>query len=224
MSDRTNLIAPNRPIKYILGSMILMALSGMGMFWLTEQSKKEAEIKENLANLKPTTAVLPKPTAIEISEESTAATSMLTPKLTVTVAPTIVTSEAIASPSGKVATPTPKPIEEFKSITDGFGAKYKGTRKIYEENESSGKRYIFYSYGGNITVHVGKTWSWLNSGRTFSETLLVGGQKTYVYEISNQKIVDLEKGDKKYTIQCVHNAVTDLKTECDKFLADFYFI
>lgn len=224
MSDRTNLIAPNKPIKYILGSMILMALSGMGMFWLTEQSKKETEIKENLANLKPTTAVLPEPTVIEISEESTAATSMLTPKLSITVAPTIATSEAIASPSGKVATPTPKPIEEFKSIADGFGTKYKGTRKIYEENENSGKRYIFYSYSGNITVHVGKTWSWLNSGRTFSETLLVGGQKTYVYEISNQKIVDLEKGDKKYTIQCVHNAVTELKTECDKFLADFYFI
>lgn len=206
MAERTNLITPDNPLKYILGSILLLALSGIGMFWLTVQSKKETKIKENLVNLKPTTVLSPKPTIIEVSEE-----------LTDMLAPTTATSEG-------VATPSPKLVEEFKSMADGFVAKYKGTRKMYEENEISGKRYIFYSSSGNITVHVGKTWSWINSGRVFTDSLLVGGEKSYIYEISNQKIVDIEKGDKKYTIQCVHNAVTDLITECDKFLADFYFI
>jgi hypothetical protein len=196
--------------------MILLALSGVGMFWLTEQKKKEAENIDSLVKVKPTITV------IEKSEESTAA-SMLTPKLSVTLTPTIATNEAMATPS-VMTTPTPKAIEIYESKQGGFIVKYKGTRKIYEENESSGKRYIFYSYSGNITVHVGNSWSWLNSGRTFSEALLVDGEKTYVYEISNQKIVDLQKNDKKYTIQCVHNDLDELKAECDKFLTDFSFI
>lgn len=211
MVKRSNLNTSESPIKFIVGSTILLVASGIGVFWLTGQSKKETNVKENIVLAEPTKTVLPTPTVIEVSEES------------ITITPTIATSEAMASPNA-VTSPTLKAIEVFESQEGGFGAKYKSTRKVYEENESSGKRYIFYSNNGNITVHAGNAWSWINSGRTFSETLLVGGEKTYIYEISNQKIVDLQKGDKKYTIQCVHNTVNELKIECDKFLADFYFI
>jgi len=92
------------------------------------------------------------------------------------------------------------------------------------ENEDSGKRYVFSSPLGNITVHTGNSWSWVNSGREFTDKLLVDGEKSYIYEISNQKIVDMEKGEMKYTIQCVHNASKTLKEECEKFLIDFKFI
>lgn len=210
MAERTNLIATDNPVKYILGSVLLLGISGIGIFWIF-QNKKTPEVVKAEISVTPT---------IIVEKDETASVSALAITPTVALTATLTASKT-ASIS---AIPTLKLIETYQNVDDGFSVRYDGKRKLAVENEASGKRYIFYSYSGNITVHTGNAWSWINSGRTFSETLLVGGEKSYIYEISNQKIVDIEKGNKKYTIQCVHNGQKELKNECQKFLEDFNFI
>lgn len=180
MEQRTNLIIKNRPIKYILGSLFLLALSGFGILCLIKNWEKYNE-------------------TVDVIESQ------------VTITPII-------------ATPSIKLFESFESINDGFLVEYDSKRKLLTENEESGKRYIFSNPLGNITVHAGKSWSWIVSDRIFTDKELVGEEKSYVYEITNQKVVDVEKGEMKYTIQCVHNTKKELKAECEKFLEAFKFI
>jgi len=250
MSDRTNLNASSSPIKYILGSILFLTLSGIGIFWQIENNNEIKKSKDNTAKAvitaTPTQIVLATPTEI-IEKAKEGEFCGAGPKGVIecetdlrcdesenikkengiegeiigrggicvkdtTITPTITVSPAI------------KTVENYVNNDDGFSVAYNSARKLYIENEDSGKRYIFYSYSGNITVHAGKTWSWINSGRIFTDKLLIDGEKSYVYEISNQKIVDIEKNNKKYTIQCVHNAKKELITECEEFLNNFKFI
>lgn len=119
--------------------------------------------------------------------------------------------------------PTPV-IQNYQNKNDNFQVTYKSNRKLNEEKSGNINRHVFYLSSGNITIHVGTDWSWLHPGRSFSDSFLVSGQPTFVYEISSQKIVDFQKGDLNYTIQCVHNGSTSLKTECTQFLKDFKFL
>ncbi|HWS48446.1 MAG TPA: hypothetical protein VN174_00165 [Candidatus Methanoperedens sp.] len=244
MSERTNLNISEKPRKYVIGSIFLLILSGIGLFVLNEVNKKEMNKNVNNQITKEkakegefcgagTSGVVECVTGLTCQELNGESDSLGIKRNNIGAggicrkindATKSFESSSSASETTLTLVPSINLIENFESNEDKFGVKYEGKRKMYEENEISGKRYIFYSSSGNITVHVGKTWSWINSGREFTDSLLVGGEKSYIYEISNQKIVDLEKNDKKYTIQCVHNAITDLKTECDKFLEDFYFI
>jgi hypothetical protein len=187
MPKRSNLDSRENPIKYILGTVLLLVISVTGVFYLTSDNKKKSAKQTDVEKILP-----------------------------------IPTIEVLVSPMA--TTPTPKAIENFTNVEAGFSVDYNGERKQYQENEGSGKRYIFYSTLGNITVHVGKSWSWLYPERTFTDDLLVSGEKSFVFENKEQKIVDVEKNNKKYTIQCVHNSSQKLKTECDKFLTDFKFI
>jgi len=202
MSERTNLNISEKPTKYIVGSILLLVLSAIGVFVLNEWSKKEVKkdlVDNQIINEK-----------VKVEEETNESTEI--PEF---------------SPGASESTtlvPSVNLVESFENSMGKFGVKYDGKRKVYEENEISGKRYVFFSPSGNITVHVGKTWSWINSGREFTDSLLIGGEKSYVYEITNQKIVDIEKDEDKYTIQCVHNALQEIKEECEKFLSDFYFM
>ncbi|MFA5025191.1 MAG: hypothetical protein WC503_01625 [Candidatus Shapirobacteria bacterium] len=260
MAERTNLITPNSPIKYILGSILLLAVSGVGIFWLIGQNKKQIN-EITIPVITPTKAILkakegefcgagPKGVVqcedgLECNETGNITTNdngttlvkqgvggiceklknddtgTETKKTTIT--PSLTTTPIVTLTNDEV-TPTIKLIEIFESKEDGFSVRYDSKRKLTVETEDSGKRYVFSNYLGNITVHTGKEWSWVNSGRTFTDTFLVGGEKSYVYDISNQKIIDIEKDDNKYTIQCVHNAKEELKKECQKFLEDFKFI
>lgn len=267
MSERTNLNAGESPVKYIVGSVLLLILSGAGIFWQVQNKNNSAKkIAETIQVATPTkiaatpteALVLAKegevcgagPKGIikcesglkcnesknKVDDDDLTATKVgsggICEKATEIVAgaevATATATPTVAKPTPTITTATATPSAEtmtnYENKDDGFSVAYNSFRKLYVENEPSGKRYIFYSYSGNITVHAGKTWSWINPGRIFTDKLLVGGEKSFIYEISNQKIVDVEKGDKKYTIQCVHNAKKDLKTECDKFLADFNFI
>ncbi|MFA6007860.1 MAG: hypothetical protein WC784_04440 [Candidatus Shapirobacteria bacterium] len=210
MAQRTNLNTKENPIKYILGSILLLIISGIGIFYLANNNKNQ--ISESLGpTVTPTEKILVTPT-IEITPTIEATKSV---KLTVT--PTI----KVASVS---ATPTLVALLTFSNKSDAFSVQYKSQRTVYSDKEESGNRYTFYSPKGNIAVHVGKSWSWVYSDRNYSNGLLVDGVNTFVYEISNQKIVDFEKGDLKYTIQCVHNGIAALKTECDAFIKSFKFI
>lgn len=196
MAERTNLIVKDNPTKYIVGSIILFIISLGGIYFLLTETKEVPiqDVKE-VEIPTPTIQIVIKPTQAEVLE-------------TVEIS----------------VTPTTEQMKTYENKEEGFAVTYDGKRKVVVENEKSGKRYVFSNSMGNITVHVGKTWSWISSGRVFSNDLLVGGEKSFVYEISNQKIVDVEKDENKYTIQCVHNAKIDLKNECDKFLGDFEFI
>lgn len=221
MAQRTNLNTKESPIKYILGSVLLLATSGIGIFYLVGNTKKENIVSEKLkTTITPTEAVIPTveitPT-IKIATGTATITKTASPSAKVTANPTV----KIASVS---ATPTLAAILTFSNKNDGFSVQYNSQRKVYTDKEDSGNRYTFYSNKGNFAVHVGKSWSWLYSDRNYSNGLLVDGVNTFVYEISNQKIVDFEKGDLKYTIQCVHNGLKELKTECDEFIKSFRFI
>lgn len=255
MAERTNLNTQNKPTKYIFGSILLLAASGIGIFWLIQNknvmvNKPDKTLVKNTVSTTPTKTILlakegeicgagPKG-LIQCEEGLTCDESKEISDLDDIQANKVggggiceKAEEASIEANKKIsptkatettiATPTLKVYEIYKS-DEGFSVTYDGSRTVSKEDETSGKRYVFFSPLGNITVHVGRSWSWINPGRDFTDTLLVGGEKSSVYEISNQKIVDIEKGEMKYTIQCVHNAQKTLKTECDKFLKDFKFI
>lgn len=220
MAQRTNLTTKNSPLKYILGSFLLLTFSGIGIFYLLN-NKKEDKISEKLEpTIVPTKAVMPtieiSPT-IKVATATATITKTATPSAKITATPTV----KIASIS---ATPTLAALLTFSNKDDAFSVQYSNQRKEYSDKEDSGNRYTFYNNKGNFAIHVGKSWSWVYSDRNYSNGLLVDGVNTFVYEISNQKIVDFEKGDLKYTIQCVHNGLKELKTECDTFIKSFKFI
>jgi hypothetical protein len=112
----------------------------------------------------------------------------------------------------------------YQSPTDNFSVTYASSRKLYEDSEFSGRRYTFYSDKGNFAIHVGSLWSWTHPDRTFSNALLVDGHNTFRYNINTQTLIDLQDKSKNYTIQCVHNGLAALKTECDQFLKSFKFL
>jgi hypothetical protein len=160
-------------------------------------------------------------------------TPTATPSAKITITPTATPSTKIKTTITLTFTPTLNPIPtatssilNFKSTTDGFSISYNSGRKLYQDTESSGNRYTFYSSAGNFAVHVTKsgTWAWTNPDRNFNSELIVSGQNTYRYDISTQTIVDLQSSTKNYTIQCVHNDKETLKTECEEFIKSFQLL
>lgn len=219
MAERTNLIVSDNPKKYILGSLLLLVASGIGIFLILgnkENNKNLISEENNLVT--PTKSISITPKIEVIPTEKIASESN-----TIKISPTIKIATATATKAIS-ATPSVKALESYENTEAAFACKYESKRKLIVEKEASGTRYVFANQSGNITVHTGKSWSWVSSGRTFSDKQLIDGEKSYIYEISNQKIVDIEIGDQKYTIQCVHNAIKELKSECEKFLEEFKFI
>jgi hypothetical protein len=257
MAQRTNLNTKESSIKYILGSVIFLAISGIGITYLIN-GKKETKTSENLeATIIPTEEITPTETVTGAKEgefcgagtkgvvqceeglkcdESKNTVSKNGIERTAIGAGGICVISETATSSAKVtarptpktasvsATPTIKETLTFQSKDDAFSVSYDSSRTLYQDKESGGDRFTFYNAKGNIAVHVGQNWSWIYPERVYSNTLLVDGVQTFVYEISNQKIVDFENNGLKYTIQCVHNGLKSLKTECDSFIASFKFI
>ncbi len=111
----------------------------------------------------------------------------------------------------------------YQSKEDGFSVSYSSLRQLHQDTEPSGNRYTFVNKSGNFAIHVSPSdkWSWTHPDRQFTNSLLVSGQNTFRYDINTQTIIDLQSGDKNYTLQCIHNAVESLKTECDQFVSSF---
>jgi len=109
----------------------------------------------------------------------------------------------------------------FESPVDGFRAYYQPHRQVYQDKEASGNRYTFYAPQSSITVHIGQSWSWQPPQRQFSSDFLVAGQPTYRYDINQQTIVDFEINGQKFTLQCLHRADPQVKSECFQFFSDF---
>ena len=136
-----------------------------------------------------------------------------------------------SSPTTKKASPTSMVVGQPGTkggLTDDatqtqtiFESVYSPDRKLYIEKEFSGMRYVLWKSDSKITLHVGNSWSWVHPRRELTETEVISGEKTFEYNIGSQRIVDFIDNGKKYTIQCVHNGVSDFKEECDKFIANF---
>ena len=147
-----------------------------------------------------------------------------TPKVTTTpiLTPTPSTIDDLTSTISTTPTPTPTELT-FSSSTDGFSIIYNSYRKLYQDKETSGNRYTFYSNSGNFAVHVGlnNQWAWTTPNRNFSGNLVISGQNTYRYDTDAQTIVDIQYNSKNYTLQCIHNGKATLKAECETFLKSF---
>ncbi|MDD3002503.1 MAG: hypothetical protein PHD49_04685 [Candidatus Shapirobacteria bacterium] len=217
-------------MKFLIPSIVLLILSGLGIFFIFKiNNSTETAITITTPTLTPTSIPTQIPT-ITITPVATA-TATITPTATPsTKTKTKITPTSIPTKIPTITViPTPTIISSilnFKNTNDSFSVNYSSNRKLYQDTESSGNRYTFYSPTGNFAVHVAKsgTWSWTNPDRNFNSDLVVSGQNTYHYDISTQTIVDLQSSTKNYTIQCVHNGKEALKTECEEFINSFQLL
>lgn len=226
-SNRANLDGPNHNLTYIILTVILLILSGIGIFVLFQLQKPHSSVPVVVSEATPTLIPTDTPIIVTPSLVESTPSAKVTLKPTLTVKPTA-TPKLTASPTEIVVTPSlsltagPTPAyQTFTSSVDSFTAIYKSNRKFYQDTESSGNRYTFYSSSGNFAVHVGYSWSWTNPNRQFSQGLMVDGNSTSVYQIDSQTLVDFQVGGKDYTIQCIHNGSSVLKAECTQFINDF---
>ena len=230
----------SKNIKYLILTIILLILSAIGVFLVFKINSSPLDLFLNTPKITITpTPIIEEiiPTempVIEITPIATVTGKVASPSPT--QKPTI-TKTPIASPTAKLTptikptispTPTSSPSAQlnFSSSEDGFSIIYNSARKLYQDKESTGNRYTFYSISGNFAVHVAPsgTWSWTNSDRSFSQSFIVSGQSTFRYDIATQTIVDLQSSTKNYTLQCVHNGKESLKAECEIFLKSFQLL
>jgi len=241
----------SKNLKYLIPSIILLILSAFGIFYIINSSKStstpivsnepvESIPTPEITNI-PTISITPTATSSTKTKITPIATPTATKKLTPTATPSAkitptVTPKITTTP---ILTPTPTPtatpitgIEPdestpteltFSSSTDGFSIIYNSYRKLYQDKETSGNRYTFYSNSGNFAVHVGlnNQWAWTTPNRNFSGNLVISGQNTYRYDTDAQTIVDIQYNSKNYTLQCIHNGKATLKAECETFLKSF---
>ncbi len=209
---------------YIVLSAILVILSIAGILLLFQIIKtgnqKTADTISNQETPTPTTN--PIPTEVVDIKPSVKPTIALSPKVTQTASNSALKSNPTLKP-----TIAPKPtatssanLQLFSSPDDKFSVSYSSSRKLVQDTESTGNRYTFSSANGNFAIHVatdGK-WAWTNTSREFSTAFTVAGLPTFRYDITTQTIVDFQSNNKNFTIQCIHNGKSDLKTECDAFI------
>ncbi len=186
------MVIKNNKKGYVVGTLILLVLSVVGIWWLKKDQKPTIVNKVE-----------------DVAVEEIAPTESLVPS-----------PMAEATPI-EIITPTEIPNGILRSERDGFEVSYQPDRTLYETTEGSGKRYTLYRSDSTIAIHVGEKWSWIHPGREFGSDFLVASQPTFVYQTTDQKIVDFETETKKYTIQCVFGTQGDAITECDQILKDF---
>lgn len=225
--------------KYIILSIVffILSLAGLFVFFQIKNNKSDNSktvskptlvptiIEENF--ITPTVELIP--TVIPVDIISIEPTSISTPTSEITVKP---------SPTFKpTSTPKPKPTLKptaipkptipvstirYENTEDKFSLSYVSSRKLYKEKEGNGNLYTFYSTKGSFAVHVSYgDWVWINSERSFSNGFTINNLPTFRYDTNSQTLVDVENAGKKYTIQCVHNNISSLKSECEDFIKSF---
>lgn len=214
---RTDLNFEKNNSTYIILTVILVILSSLGVYLFFQLQKKP----NNVIVEEPVPTEIPSPTPKLIEIDEPTIDPSPTVKSSPTTKPTLIpTTSTISTTSSQSPLSTPL-TQNFSSSIDKFSVVYSSGRKLYEDKESTGNRYTFYSKLGNIAIHTGTKWSWVYPNREFTDTLLVAGKPTFVYDLDSQKIVDFENGDQKYTIQCIHGGSSIYKAECDKFISSF---
>jgi hypothetical protein len=232
--------------KYLIFTVILLILSGIGLFLMFQISSSPFSLffASSTVSTIPVETISPTSTPIPtVSQITPTATVSATPTATISgkisITPTA-TSSAKKTPTPtptKTPTPTPTPkitliptpisnLIDYKNTDDGFSVQYSSKRKFFQDTESSGNRYTFYSSSGNFAIHVASSgnWAWTNPDRKFTSDLIVAGKNTFRYDISTQTIVDLQSDTKNYTLQCVHNGNASLKSECESFIQSFQLL
>ncbi|MFA5532754.1 MAG: hypothetical protein WDA13_04145 [Candidatus Shapirobacteria bacterium] len=221
-----------KPSLYLVLTVILVILSIIGGIFLFQIINKQDNTPSNSSStakieLIPTDVPQISVTPVATTAAKISPTPIASPtskiKVTPTATPTAIPTKKVTPTITPTTTSAPSATLTYSSSTDGFSVDYSSTRKVYQDTESSGNRYTFSLSSGNFAVHIGLNdkWAWTAPNRNFSGDLIVAGQNTYRYDISNQTIVDLQSNGKNYTIQCVHNGKESLKTECESFISSF---
>ena len=219
---------------YLILTLVLLILSAIGAYFLYQLYQDRQSPAYNSATvpkieLIPTDALEPEIIDIpdDIATPAATVTASATKTITPTISPTLIPTKAISPTSPPITPPTVSPAtgstQTYTSQTDNFSVAYAATRQFYQDTEPSGNRYTFTLSSGNFAVHVSAPpqWSWTHPDREFTNTLLVSGKPTFKYETATQTIVDLQSSTKNYTIQCIHNGISALKTECTQFINSF---
>lgn len=217
----------NKNSTYLILTILLVILSIIGGYFLFNMYQDRYLVTYTSSNT-PKIELLPTDT-VETSTQtiSTSSANNITP--TITEVTPVTSATATATPK-LVTTVTPtksvasvKDVVFYQSKEDSFSVSYSDQRQLHQDTEPSGNRYTFTDKSGNFAIHVSPSskWSWTHPDRQFTETLLVSGKKTFKYDINAQTIIDLQSDEKNYTIQCVHNGIESLKTECDQFVSSF---
>jgi hypothetical protein len=216
-SYRANLDQPPKGTSYLVLTSIFLILSAIGLFLLfiflpNRPKPPQTQPISDVITQIPTEIIQPSEIPLIISPT-------ITTKPTLTPEPTALPTKAVAT----VGTPSATFVD-YQSVSDNFSVTYSSSRQIYQDTEFSGNRYTFYNSKGSIAIHAGFQWSWTHPDRAFTNNLLVDGHNTFRYDIDSQTLIDLQDKSKNYTIQCIHNGLTTLKTECDQLIKSFKFL
>lgn len=213
----------NKNSTYLVLTIILVILSTIGGYFLFK-IYQENNIANYSSSSIPKIELIPTDSVQPPEQDASTSSTVITPTITTTIIAT-----ATATPKLIPTTIPTKPVintkdaKTYQSEEDGFSVAYNNLRQVHQDTEPSGNRYTFINKAGNFAVHVSPSdkWSWTHPDRQFTTTLLVSGQKTFRYDINAQTIVDLQSSSKNYTLQCIHNGLDSLKTECEAFISSF---
>ncbi|HOR01790.1 MAG TPA: hypothetical protein PKZ92_00845 [Candidatus Woesebacteria bacterium] len=218
---------------YLILTLVLLILSAIGAYFLY-QIYQDRQLPSYDSATVPKIELIPtdtlEPEIIDIPENATSPAVSLTPKVATPTALVTQIPTKVISPTPTTvptATPTKTPsagtTQTYTSQADNFSIVYSSSRQLYQDTEATGNRYTFTLASGNFAIHVSTPpqWSWTHPNREFTDTFLISGKPTFRYDIATQTIVDLQSDTKNYTLQCVHNGVASLKTECDQFINSF---
>lgn len=218
----------NKNSLYLVLTIILIILSAVGGYFLFNiyQDRNSSNYTSSTV---PKIELIPTDTIEKTTDEDTSISfEVITPTVTKTtpIASATATPKLTVTPSPSVIPTTSKDIVLYENKEDGFSVSHTNQRIIHQDSEPSGNRYTFVNKAGNFAIHVSPTgkWSWTHPDRQFTTTLLVSGQKTFRYDIATQTIIDLQSDSKNYTLQCIHNGLESLKTECDQFVSSFQLL
>ena len=217
----------NKNSLYLVLTIILVILSSIGGYFLFNIYNQRSS-SNYTSSTTPKIELIPTDSIQNITDQDSSISSkIITPTVTKTnpVASATATPKLVLTPSPSISPTTSKNVILYENKEDGFSVSYNSQRQVHQDTELSGNRYTFINKAGNFAVHVSPTgkWSWTHPDRQFTSTLLVSGKNTFRYdnEEKTQTLIDLQSEEKNYTLQCVHNGIDSLKTECDQFISSF---
>ena len=225
----------NKNSLYLTLTILFVILSIVGGYFLSKMYQ-DSNLAPYTSSSVPKIELIPTDSVQEPTQYASAPTITSNPSVT----PIVTTAVATTTATPKTADLTPttkliptasisitpvssKNIIPFESKEDSFSLSYGKQRQLHQDTETSGNRYTFTNKSGDFAIHVSSNdkWSWTHPGRQFTDTLLVSGKNTFRYDINTQTIIDLQSSKNNYTLQCIHNGIESLKTECEQFVSSF---
>lgn len=222
-ADRADLNNLGKKPSYPLLTVTLSILSLVGIFFLfrlvkSRQTSSDLPVEPQTGQTEITDIPPPEPTpTLSLLPSPTTVADVFAPPPSPTAT---ISAQPLPSTTSALPTPTP-PTKVYTDPSNLFSITHSSSRQVSQAAETGGQRFTFYRPDSKYAIHVGTSWSWSHPGREFTNTFLVSDQPTFRYDITAQTIVDFEARGKKITIQCIHNGLADLKSECLTFLQSF---